>query len=98
MAGESRNLVSAATTAGVRAYNDPTAIFDRDALLAADPLHADPSEYDRVARRVLDFRDKEHGGVIRSMDDLKGVVADPILNALKQSFYTSDFGVRSASS
>ena len=68
----------------------------RDALLAADPLHADPSEYDRVARRVLDFRDKEHGGVIRSMDDLKGVVADPVLNALKQSFYTSDFGVRSA--
>ncbi len=68
----------------------------RDALLAADPLHAEPAEYDRLARRVLDFRDKEHGGVIKSMDDLKGVVPDPVLNALKQSFYTSDFGVRSA--
>lgn len=68
----------------------------RDALLAADPLHADPSEYERQARRVLDFRDKEHAGVIKSMDDLKGVVPDPVLNALKQAFYTSDFGVRSA--
>jgi preprotein translocase subunit SecF len=59
-------------------------------------LHAEPAEYDRQARRVLDFRDKEHGGVIKSMDDLKGVVPDPVLNALKQAFYTSDFGVRSA--
>lgn len=68
----------------------------RDSLLAADPLHADPAEYDRLARRVLDFRDKEHGGVIKSMDDLKGAVPDAVVNALKQAFYTSDFGVRSA--
>jgi len=68
----------------------------RNALLASDPLHAEPAEYDRLSRRVLDFRDKEHSGVIKSMDDLKGVVPDPVLNALKQSFYTSDFGVRSA--
>jgi preprotein translocase subunit SecF len=68
----------------------------RDSLVAADPLHTDPAEYDRQAHRVLDFRDKEHGGVIKSMDDLKGVVPDPVLNALNQAFYTSDFGVRSA--
>ena len=68
----------------------------RDALLANDPLHAEPAEYERQARRVLDFRDKEHGGVIKNMDDLKGVVPDAVLGALKQSFYTSDFGVRSA--
>jgi preprotein translocase subunit SecF len=68
----------------------------RDALLAADPLHAEPAEYDRQSRRVLDFRDKEHGGVIKSMDDLKGVVPDTVLNALKQSFYTSNFGVKGA--
>ena len=68
----------------------------RDALIASDPLHAEPAEYERQARRVLDFRDKEHSGVIKSMDDLKGVVPDAVLNALKQAFYTSDFGVRSA--
>ena len=44
----------------------------RDALLAADPLHAEPAEYERQARRVLDFRDKEHGGVIKILDDLEG--------------------------
>jgi preprotein translocase subunit SecF len=66
----------------------------RQALLASDPVHAEPAEYDRLARRVLDFRDKEHGGVIKSMDDLKGVTPDAVLNALKQNFYTSDFGIR----
>ena len=68
----------------------------RDALIASDPLHSEPAEYERQARRVLDFRDKEHSGVIKSMDDLNGVVPAPVLNALKQAFYTSDFGVRSA--
>src|ERR1043166_2505083 len=41
----------------------------QDALVAADPLHADPTEYDRLARSVLDFRDKQHGGGIKSRDD-----------------------------
>ena len=66
----------------------------RDALLAADPLHAEPAEYERQARRVLDFRDKEHGGVIKSLDELKGIVPDAVLDALKQSFYTGNFGVK----
>ncbi len=68
----------------------------RSALVARDPLHTDPAEYDRQARRVLDARDKDHAGVLRSLDDLKGVVPDPVLDALKQDFYTSNFGVRSA--
>ncbi|MGZ4828544.1 MAG: protein translocase subunit SecF [Candidatus Angelobacter sp.] len=66
----------------------------RDALLARDPLHAEPAEYERQARRVLDFRDKEHGGVIRSLDQLKGVVPDPVGEALKVDFYAGNFGVR----
>lgn len=68
----------------------------RDSLVAQDPLHAEPAEYERQARKVLDFRDKDHGGVIKSLDDLKGVVPDAVLGALKQGFYTSNFGVRSA--
>ncbi|HLY97429.1 MAG TPA: protein translocase subunit SecF, partial [Candidatus Angelobacter sp.] len=66
----------------------------RDALLARDPLHAEPAEYERQARRVLDARDKEHSGVLRSMDQLKGQVADAVLDALKQDFYTSNYGVK----
>ena len=43
---------------------------------------------------VLDFRDKEHGGVIRSLDQLKGAVPDPVVEALKADFYAGNFGVR----
>jgi preprotein translocase subunit SecF len=68
----------------------------RDDLIAKDPLRAEPVEYERQARRALDFIDKDHGGVIRSLDQLKGVVPDPVLEALKQDFYVGNFGVRSA--
>jgi preprotein translocase subunit SecF len=66
----------------------------RDALLARDPVHTEPAEYERLARRVLDARDKEHSGVLRSMDQLKGAVPDAVLDALKQDFYTSNYGVK----
>ncbi|MGH9570008.1 MAG: protein translocase subunit SecF, partial [Candidatus Angelobacter sp.] len=44
----------------------------------------------------MDARDKQHGGVLASLDELKGVVPDAVVDSLKQDFYTSDFGVRSA--
>ena len=67
----------------------------RDALVTRDPLHAAPTEYDRIARTVLDTRDdKQHGGVLTSLDELKGKVPDPVIEALKQDFYTSDFGIK----
>src|SRR5262245_58497157 len=68
----------------------------RDALRASDPLHVAPEEYDAIARRVLDYRDKDRGGVIKGMDELKSVAPAPAVEALKQNFYTSDFGVRGA--
>ncbi|HMF91762.1 MAG TPA: protein translocase subunit SecF [Candidatus Angelobacter sp.] len=68
----------------------------RDSLATRDPLHAGPAEYDRLARRILDFRDKEHGGVIRTLDDLKGIVPDAVVDALRQDFYADKFGVRSS--
>jgi len=67
----------------------------RDSLVTRDPLHAAPAEYDRIARQVLDVL-KEHGGVLNSIDELKGVVPDAVVDALKQDFYTSDFGIRGA--
>jgi len=68
----------------------------RDKLVLRDPLHAEPAEYERQARRVLDFRDKEHGGVIKSLDDLKGLVPDGVVESLKQDFYAGNFGVRNS--
>ncbi|HEU4414794.1 MAG TPA: protein translocase subunit SecF [Candidatus Angelobacter sp.] len=66
----------------------------RDSLLAHDPVHAAPAEYERMARSILDFRDKDHGGVIRNMDDLKAVVPAPAVEALKQDFFASNFGFK----
>lgn len=68
----------------------------RDALIARDPMHAAPSEYERDAREALNVRDNVKGGVLKSLDDLKGTLPDPVIDALKQDFYTSNFGVRGA--
>jgi preprotein translocase subunit SecF len=66
----------------------------RDALIARDPLHVAPAEYERIARQVMDARDKQHGGILKSMDDLQGVVPAPVIDSLKQDFYTSNFGIK----
>jgi preprotein translocase subunit SecF len=68
----------------------------RDALVKSNPLHAAPEEYGRVARQVLDFRDKQRDGVLKSIDELQGTVTAPVVDALKQSFYTGNFGGLSA--
>ena len=66
----------------------------RDALIARDPIHASAADYERTARQVLNFRDNVKGGVLRSLDDLKGTVQDPVIESLKQDFYTGNFAPR----
>lgn len=68
----------------------------RDKLLARDPMHESSADYERVAQQILDYRNKTAGGVLKSIDDLKAVVPAPVVDALKQDFYISDFGVRQA--
>jgi len=68
----------------------------RDALITRDPVQNGGSEqaYADIARRIVDFRDKTKGGVLASIDDLKGTVPDTVVAALKGDFFTSEFGVR----
>jgi preprotein translocase subunit SecF len=66
----------------------------RDALVKRDPTHAAPADYERYARQILDVRDKVKGGILKSLDELKGTVPDPVIDALKQDFYAGNFGVR----
>ncbi len=68
----------------------------RDALVARDPLHVGTEEYERIARQVIDARNQSPGGVLKSVDDLKGVVPAPVVESLKQDFFTSNFAVRRA--
>ncbi|HEY6308826.1 MAG TPA: protein translocase subunit SecF [Candidatus Angelobacter sp.] len=68
----------------------------RASLIAHDPLHSSPEDYDRIAKQILDYRDDVQGGVLKSLDDLKNVVPASVVEALKQDFYASNFGFRGA--
>jgi preprotein translocase subunit SecF len=69
----------------------------RDYLVQKDPLHEviDPAgKYQQVAQQIVDFRDKEKGGVLGSIDELQGHVPAAVVDALKGDYFTSGFGVR----
>jgi preprotein translocase subunit SecF len=66
-------------------------------LLGKDPLRAGSDaeqRYAAVAHAIANYRDKERGGAMGSLEELKGVVEPAVLQALEEGFYTSDFGVR----
>lgn len=69
----------------------------RDSLAQKDPMHEviDPAgKYQQIAQQIVDFRDKEKGGVLSSVDELQGHVPGPVVDALKADYFTSNFGVR----
>jgi preprotein translocase subunit SecF len=66
-------------------------------FLQKDPLHlgTDASaRYMALAQQIEDFRNRQRGGVLTSIDELRGVAPPEVLAALEQDFYTSDFTVR----
>ena len=67
-------------------------------LLSKDPLHLggiDASQkYLVLAQQIDDFRNKQRGGVLGSVDDLKGVAPAEVVAAMQQDFYVSNFAVR----
>ncbi|HEX8799011.1 MAG TPA: protein translocase subunit SecF [Terriglobales bacterium] len=67
-------------------------------LLSKDPLHLGgidaAARYLTIAQQIDDFRNKQRGGVLRSVDDLKGVAPPEVLAAMEQDFYSSNFAVR----
>ena len=70
-----------------------------DLLQQKDPLHisgtADADKrYAQAANAILDYRDKQHGGLIGSIDELSSVADPAILNQLKQDTYVSGFTIR----
>lgn len=67
-------------------------------LLSKDPLHFGgidaPAKYLAVAQQIDDFRNKQRGGVLGSVDDLKGVAPAEVIAVMEQDFVTSNFAVR----
>ena len=66
-------------------------------LLSKDPLHqgidAAP-KYLAIGQQIDDFRNKQRGGVLKSVDELRGVVPAEVVAVMEQDFYASNFAVR----
>jgi preprotein translocase subunit SecF len=66
-------------------------------LMQKDPMHLGTDaeqRYTAMAREIDDFRNKQRGGILTSIDDLRSVAPAEVLSALQQDFFTSDFVVR----
>jgi preprotein translocase subunit SecF len=66
-------------------------------LMQKDPMHLGTDaeqRYTAIARQIEDFRNKERGGILTSIDAVRGVAPAEVLSALQQDFFTSDFVVR----
>jgi preprotein translocase subunit SecF len=81
--------------AGKQDLNNTSVLALAAYLLKTDPLHlvADAQQrYTAAAQAIADYR-KSKGGVLTSIDDLKGVTEPDVLASLKDGFFLSDFGV-----
>lgn len=85
--------------AGKQDLNNAAVLSIKNVLLDKDPMHLGSDaevKYTAQAQAVADFRDKVHGGVLSSLDQLKGAPGvDPAVAAvIPDGFYLSDFHVQ----
>ncbi len=91
------NALETNAPAGKVDLNNASSFTIKNFLMAKDPLHlgADADQkYTAQAQATVNFRDKVQGGVLGSIDQLKGIVDPPVVATLSDGFFVSDFGVR----
>ena len=91
------NALETNAPGGKQDINNASVQSLRDYLLEKAPLRAgtDASQrYTTIAQAMVNYRDKVRGGVLNSLDDLKGTAEPAVVEALKDGFFVSDFGVR----
>jgi preprotein translocase subunit SecF len=83
--------------AGKPDVNNSSSLTILNYLLEKDPMHlgadANP-RYAAMTQAVVGYRDKQKGGVLGSVDELKAVVEPAAVASLQDGFFASDFGVR----
>ncbi|HKV77019.1 MAG TPA: protein translocase subunit SecF [Candidatus Sulfotelmatobacter sp.] len=93
------NALETNAPAGKEDLNNASSLRIKNYVLDKDPMHlgtdAD-AKYTAQAQAIVDFRDKVHGGVLNSLDQLKSAAGiDPAVAAsIPDGFFLSDFGVR----
>jgi preprotein translocase subunit SecF len=66
-------------------------------LMQKDPLHLGTDaeqRYTQISHQIDDFRNQQRGGILNSVDDLRGIVPQEVISTLQQDFFTSNFVVR----
>ncbi|HXP71694.1 MAG TPA: protein translocase subunit SecF [Candidatus Dormibacteraeota bacterium] len=86
-------------TSGKQDFNSITAPALADYLTTKDPLTLGTNAGDRykeLARRLIDARDKDQGGIVTSFDQLKSApgVTPQVVNALTSGFSLGNFTIR----
>jgi preprotein translocase subunit SecF len=84
-------------TPGKQDLNNTSSLTLSKYLLEKDPLHLGTdanTRYTAIAQAIVDYRDRTKGGVLISMDELKGTADPAVVTSLQDGFYTSDFGIR----
>jgi preprotein translocase subunit SecF len=93
-------IISALETnvpAGKVDLNNASSLTIKNYLLEKDPQHLGTDadqKYGAVAQAIVSYRDKTKGGVLNSIDELKGATDSSVVASLQEGFYLSDFGVR----
>ena len=91
------NALETRLPAGKQDLNNAGAQSIQAYLLTQDPLHlgTDAAQrYQQMADAIVRQRDAVQSGVLYSINDLKAVVPQPVVDSLSQGFALADFGVR----
>ena len=86
--------------AGKQDLNNSSFLTLKNYLVEKDPLQAGTDadqRYSAQAQAIVNYRDKVKGGVLDSLDELKGAAAPAVVTSLNDGFFLSDFGVRNVS-
>jgi preprotein translocase subunit SecF len=93
-------IISALETnvpAGKVDLNNASSLTIKNYLLEKDPQHLGTDadqKYGAIAQTIVSYRDKTKGGVLGSLEELKGATDANVVASLQEGFYLSDFGVR----
>jgi len=93
------NKTFGANSGGKQDFNSTSASALAAYLTQKDPLSLGTNagdRYNQLAQRLLDARDKDHGGVVTNFDELKSVdgASPAVLNSLSDGYSLGQFAVR----
>ena len=90
------NTLQTNAPAGKQDLNNSSVLTLKNYLMDKDPMRLGSDadqKYSQQAQAIVDTRDKVHGGVLSSFDQLKGAVDPAVAAILPNSFFLSDYGV-----